>query len=1169
MQRPPNSFGTFIQGEIARTGASPGGMSAQMLNISSSPLNSEQTAVSRPANDSTQSRTTKIEKAQCKSPHVDGSDQTGQERTVGNLCVPRASTPLASNELLSAPVPDSSTIVPLNPLISSGGTGNPEIPYSLRSTNEVGVYAGHERKNPNDLLVLPTLEEGSGEKSNYNINNNFAALDQMIQREIEEARKAVNSVFIDPTNNSKLFSDEGFHNNMQTLPNRVNRKATPNSTVSQELTHQIDEHMQEECNETRESSQRKEVDVSSDEKKEATLETQVDIGLVRRDRLADLHEEEERWEEEEQYPDDLRVLKTVSTVESDVASLDGLPSNLQPRWKEGATQRDIFMQKLDGIDQPQPQPQRGNEYKLQQHSKEDLCEPAKTVSANNSTSSIFPFSFDGWSMNILCGGDGSDEKDDSIGHKKLQWKDNEDSFAALLGCAPVVHSKERARPMPIPTSLVRVTSEPPPQSYAEAIHSTEVDERMQAWVDIHYMPRAKPPMDGSYSLGKSKTVVVHEIVRGDWTWCTAWSPEGNRLAIATENHHIAVVDTVSSPVWRVLHDKRITGPVKNEMTHSIRSIAWGSQFIAIGGSSNVVSILSPVEPYPVLHTIKGTGFVGSLHWKIDSNILAIGSRLDKAILVKIGYTDVADSSDNRIQSELLHTIDCKHWVNCVAFSPGGSCLAIGDASGLVSIFSVVEEPEQIATFTMEDSILAVEWSPDGKWLYAGGEDFRLTVIDTNCWEIINSIQQKRWVQCIASSSGGSHLAVGGVSSEITLFEVGNNWDSILGIELKGLVPLSAKWHPNDHYLALTGQNNSVLAVETTNSRHVRGHHLHSISPILSIEFSPDGRMVAIGNKVGVVTFFSLSGSTFVTAYELVVASTDRVSIKWSVSGLFVVIGSKDALVVVGHSSNKEQNENVPPSASGFSIRKVVRDLGEINAVSIDPHSHYVAISGERTLILDSTIGFKVVREWKSGPCQTNAWSPDGRWLATMGHEKVLTIYNTRDERVDRWGAAFSLQCDFVGLSLSWAPEIVRDLLYLAYGGKGENEITIMEIRTLEGTWEKVLRIPRDGAINGLDWSADGLLAAAIGDGTVSIVDLAYLQSGVAVNEMDYNWQRQALASFTEIRRNRGSNSMQTVRWIPSAPGSDSLLAIGGSDGELEIVDLTERQRCRGSRGYFR
>eukprot|EP00525_Craspedostauros_australis_P011701 CAMPEP_0198118660 /NCGR_PEP_ID=MMETSP1442-20131203/22653_1 /TAXON_ID= /ORGANISM="Craspedostauros australis, Strain CCMP3328" /LENGTH=73 /DNA_ID=CAMNT_0043776965 /DNA_START=15 /DNA_END=233 /DNA_ORIENTATION=- len=73
------------------------------------------------------------------------------------------------------------------------------------------------------------------------------------------------------------------------------------------------------------------------------------------------------------------------------------------------------------------------------------------------------------------------------------------------------------------------------------------------------------------------------------------------------------------------------------------------------------------------------------------------------------------------------------------------------------------------------------------------------------------------------------------------------------------------------------------------------------------------------------------------------------------------------------------------------------------------------------------------------------------------------------------------------------------------------------------------------------------------------MDTSYLQSGWAVNEMDYTWQRQALTCFTEIRRNRGVNSMRAVRWIPSAPGSDTLLAAGGTDGEIEILDLTERE----------
>ena len=63
--------------------------------------------------------------------------------------------------------------------------------------------------------------------------------------------------------------------------------------------------------------------------------------------------------------------------------------------------------------------------------------------------------------------------------------------------------------------------------------------------------------------------------------------------------------------------------------------------------------------------------------------------------------------------------------------------------------------------------------------------------------------------------------------------------------------------------------------------------------------------------------------------------------------------------------------------------------------------------------------------------------------------------------------------------------------------------------------------------------------------------------------MDYNWQRQGITCFTEIRRNRGKNVMTTIRWIPAQATEESLLAIGGSDGALEVIDLTERSRCKG------
>lgn len=362
---------------------------------------------------------------------------------------------------------------------------------------------------------------------------------------------------------------------------------------------------------------------------------------------------------------------------------------------------------------------------------------------------------------------------------------------------------------------------------------------------------------------------------------------------------------------------------------------------------------------------------------------------------------------------------------------------------------------------------------------------------------------------------------------------------------------------------MTGQSQSILVVETTNARHVDGHFLRSISSVLAVEFSPCGSMVVIGNELGVITFYTLQGSTFVTAYEMVVTMRDSLCIKWSPNSKFVAIGYYDSILIVGKNTPSEVKSNRPANSSGFTIQRVIRGLGGINSISIDFRSRYIAAAGTQTRILDTTTtDYDCVHTFDAPTIKATAWSPDGRWLATIGEGKTLTIYDTDFEECHRWRVVFSMQGTHTGCAIAWGPIIVGRRLYLAFGGE-DKTVTIMEIRTHEGTWETVLRAPRDGFIHDLDWSRDGLLAAAIGNGTVSIIDLSYLQSGLAVNEMDYNSQRQALTCFTEIRRNRGKNCMRTVKWIPSMAGSPSLLAIGGTDGEMEIIDLTDRDRCQG------
>lgn len=765
---------------------------------------------------------------------------------------------------------------------------------------------------------------------------------------------------------------------------------------------------------------------------------------------------------------------------------------------------------------------------------------------------------------------GSMSKDDSESHHDISYPSHTNGGS----CGGSSSEAPSTKTIPVANTMSDATGH---LSYPEAFRAShKADSVLSDWVNNKFMPRDELPLDGTYSLGESKTIIVHEILRGNWTWCTAWSPDGNMLAIATENHHLAVVDTTKSTVWRVKHDKRVHAPLKDSTTQSIRSIAWGDQFIAIGGIGNAVSILAPTEPYQVLHTITPTGFVGSIDWLPNSNKLLLGSREGKATIHELWEHQNAGSSENflfsnpavrEIRSKTIHTIDRgSAWVNAVQFNPKNTIFALGDGHGVLAVYSfedaVMMELTNVANFKLEDAILDIEWSADGNYLYAGGEDYAITVINTEYWEPVHKIKRDRWVQFISTSLSSTHLAVGGVTSEVSILDVNNGWENIINISTKGLVPLSANWHPDDQYLVLTGQDNSILAIETTNARHVPGHFLRSSYPIVSIAFSPDGRMAAIGNEMGVVSIFVLSETTFESVYEMVVDCSGSLAVEWSPNGSFCAIAAGNKLVVL---SRKESLANsAPPNTTGFYVAKVVRDLGgTVHDVSIDPTSRFLAVSGKRTRVLHAASDFKIVLEMENGGTTlANSWSHDGKWFAAIGKDHNLVIYDTCNLDLTKWESVFSVTTEGAGRALAWGRSTIGGLQYCAYGGQ-DKKIHIMEIRTKERTWETVLALKRDGEINDLDWNADGLVAAAISNGTVAVLDLSYLQSGWAVNEMDYNWQRQALTCFTEIRRNRGKHSMNSVKWIPSEEDSDNFLAIGGTDGELEIIDLAERQNCKG------
>jgi len=544
---------------------------------------------------------------------------------------------------------------------------------------------------------------------------------------------------------------------------------------------------------------------------------------------------------------------------------------------------------------------------------------------------------------------------------------------------------------------------------------------------------------------------------------------------------------------------------------------------------------------------------------------------------------------------VLHRMPRADWVSAARFSHGGTKLAVADRSGLLSVYLFVmirlgEAPalSQLHERHIGEAILEVRWSRADEWLFVGGEDYCITVIDTAKYSVQRQIGRERWVTSLAPSRDGAFLAGGGGSSHLSLFDVVGDWKEATCVPVRGGMALATAWHPrDDEYLAVAGQCDGVTVYESSCRRLPQDGCLRAEASILAVEFSPDGQVLAVGSESGLVTFFNVTkpNKRFETIYETVVGVGGEMAVEWSRDGKHVAIYSGSTFVLLSASCSGKTGMH-PDNAARFLVRKVLQNAVHFTSLSLSADSRFVALAQEdRTRILDLTDRCKCVRDLDDSASidqshvVSSAWNGDGSVFAIAASEAcMVSIYNA-ELSPRNWELLFSISFKETITSLCWGPSAHRELQYLAFGGEG-NSVVILEIRITraqekQGTehtqrndsvpnppeqtlWEAVLQTPCDFGINDLVWNSKGMLCIGDDDGNVSVLDLSYLKTGKPVSEMNYNWQRQGIISQMKLTRNAGRNAITSLCWAPPRVGAihRDLLVVGGTDGIFEIIDLS-------------
>ena len=458
---------------------------------------------------------------------------------------------------------------------------------------------------------------------------------------------------------------------------------------------------------------------------------------------------------------------------------------------------------------------------------------------------------------------------------------------------------------------------------------------------------------------------------GDWVTSVVFSPDGRWLATGCDDGigrlwDLQATDPSATPLEVVGHE----GPVP--------SVAFrpGGSWLATGSGDrlarlwNVSTLSKPgmqtgnlaAEPLE----LPGHGEdVTAVAFSPDGRWLATTSRDNTARLWDMPALPKSGLQVEAVVPEPLVLRGHEGWIWSAAFSPDGHWLATGSADTTVRLWDVaalpspgqrVAEPAQ-ATWVLhghELAVTAVAFSPDGRWLAAGGEDKTIRVWDVSAApdtaEPLVLRGHEEWVTSVAFSPDGSWLASASWDGTVRL------WDSsawlVAGAQAAGHTP---------EPLVLHGYEN----------------------PVMAVAFSPDGQWLAVG-----------------------VGGWDSTARLWDVSALLNVDRKAENLpeevwILRGHTA--------AISSLAFSS-----DGHRLVTGSLDETARLWDISTllDKGRKVEDLVPEPVALYGHGDSVKSVAFSPDGQWLASGSADDTARLWHARLDELA------VLACQVVGRNLT-------------------------------------------------------------------------------------------------------------------------------------------------------
>ena len=437
----------------------------------------------------------------------------------------------------------------------------------------------------------------------------------------------------------------------------------------------------------------------------------------------------------------------------------------------------------------------------------------------------------------------------------------------------------------------------------------------------------------------------------------------------------------------------------------------------------------------------------------DQSRIAVGHNDGRVSFrsLRNGLIDVSESASMKVEHR-EHTSK----VTDVQWNIGGDLLASCDEKGNVVIWHVGDQEivarGEGALSTSSKAILA--WSYDGHQLFwTTGQ--KLKRIDVKTLEQ-DDVVEDGWITNPCNSHEGKLLAY--IGPENTIVVADAEGEILKRFEGHQLFVETLHWHPAKHLLLSSSADGSVRIWDADSKKEIRqllGHETH----VYAASWNSEGtRVISGGLPEDDLRLWDVS-DIGIEAFDRELK--DRPAFDWHASGDSLVVAEGADLVI--------QNDE----GDSRWLRAEASSAANICAVDFHPTQELIACISNygKVWTVDANTG-EVKTEYDSGgekyfyPTITSRgvqWSPDGNYLAGVGGDGSLKVWNFADGNL----VSESAEAGRV-LSVAWSPSSDAGQQRVAAVGSGDDFIIFDP-----ATKKTVRRIVQHGWKTGLAWSPDG------------------------------------------------------------------------------------------------